>query len=79
MFYYVLTKEQIYNDNGTLSEYATKSDPTTEKQATTAYYNKLGAVNADLGPKGHSFMSIKLENSLGGIEKEDSLGAYIDM
>ena len=78
MKYYVFTIEQIHSD-GSLSEYATKSDAqATEKAARSVYYDKLSAVNADLSPNGHSYMSIKLEDSKGNVLKKDELGEYIE-
>lgn len=79
MKYYVFSIEQVHGTGTALSEYATKSDAyDTEKAARTAYYNKLSAVNSDLSDKGHSYMSIKIENSKGGVIKKDEIGEYIE-
>ena len=78
MKYYVITFEQVHNDNGSIGEYVTKSDPMTEKQAKTAFYNKCAAVNSDLSDNGHTFMKIDMANSIGGIVKQDTLGAYVE-
>lgn len=77
MKYYVITTEQLHADEG-FSEYATKSDGMTKKQATSTFYDKCSAVNKDLSDKGHTFMDIKIVNSQGGIEKRDTLGEYIE-
>lgn len=76
MKYYVTTIEQVHNGDA-LNEYATKSDPTTEKQARTAYFDKLSAVNKDLSDKGHTYMLIELKSSKGTVEKY-TLGEYVD-
>ena len=78
MKHYVITVEQIHNTDGTLAEYATKSDPMSEKQATSTYFNKCGAVNADLSPQGHTYMHIEIINSQGLTVKHEDLGAYVD-
>lgn len=77
MKFYVMTIEQIHN-NGSLAEYATKSDGKTEQQARTDFYDKCSAVNKDLSDNGHTFMNIKIVNSEGGIIKKDVLGKYVD-
>ena len=77
MKYYVIAIEQVHTDTG-LGEYATKSDPMTQKSALSMFYDKCAAVNKDLSAKGHTFMDIKVVNSQGGVEKKDQIGAYID-
>ena len=78
MKFYVITIEQVHSESG-LSEYATKSDGMTEKQARTTFYDKLSAVNKDLSDNGHTFMDIKIENSVGGVIKKDQLGEYVEV
>lgn len=78
MKHYVITIEQIHNENGSVSEYATKSDSMTEKAATSAFYKKCGAVNDDLSPQGHSYMHIEMINSKGFTKLHADLGDYID-
>lgn len=77
MKFYVITIEQLHNGDK-LQEYATKSDALTEKSARTTFYDKCSAVNKDLSDNGHTFMDIKIVNSVGGIIKRDQLGQYID-
>lgn len=75
MLYYLISIEQTHS-NGALVEYAGAKQYPTEKQAKTAFYDKCKGVNADLSDSGHTFMSIRVENSVGGIVKQDVLGAY---
>lgn len=77
MKYYVITSEQLHTESG-LGEYMTKSDGMTEKAARTKFYDTCSAVNKDLSDNGHTFMDIKIVNSIGGIIKKDQLGKYID-
>ena len=77
MKFYVITIEQVHSESS-LSEYATKSDGMTEKQASTTFYDKLSAVNKDLSDNGHTFMDIKIVNSVGGVIKKDQLGKYVE-
>ncbi len=78
MKFYVKTIEQLHNSNGDLVEYATKSDPKTQKSAMSDYYDKCSAINKDLSDNGHTFAVIKVENSEGGVIKKEIIGAYVD-
>ena len=78
MKYYVFSVEQLHNSEGKLIEYATKSDALSQQGAMTAFYDKCSAVNKDLSDNGHTFMDIKVVNSMGGIVKRDQLGQYVD-
>lgn len=77
MKYYIFTVEQLHGDNETLVEYATKSDGMNEKAARSAYFDKLSAVNKDLSDNGHTYMAIRMVNSVGGIVEKYDLGEYI--
>ena len=77
MKYYVIAVEQVHTESG-LGEYATKSDPMTEKAARSAFYDKCASVNKDLSDNGHTFMDIKIINSEGGQVKRDTLGKYVE-
>ena len=77
MKYYVIAVEQVHTESG-LGEYATKSDPMTEKAAHSTFYDKCASVNKDLSDKGHTFMDIKIINSEGGQVKRDTLGKYVE-
>ena len=79
MKYYIETMEQITTDEyGTLSEYAKVESCSDENTALTKFYNKLSDVSADLTKEGkhHTYMRIKIINSVGNIIKSDFLGAY---
>lgn len=77
MKYYVIAIEQIHNGEG-YSEYATKGDPKSEKQATSDFYDKCAAINKDLGDNGHTFADVKVVNSTGGVIKDEKIGAYVE-
>lgn len=78
MKYYIITVEQVYNESGQLSEYATKSDGYSEKEATSKFFDKCAAINKDLSPNGHAFAVIKIMNSIGGVIKEEKIGSYVN-
>ena len=74
MSYYLDTIEQIKNEEGTYSEYGNRDKKATYQEALTAFYTKLTNVsNSEV----HVWLDIKIVNSKGGIEKKDSIGAYI--
>lgn len=74
MSYYIQTIEQIIKDNA-LAEYGTIEKITDEQLAYSKFYKKLSDVSASIG-KAHTFMDIKILNSVGGIIKKDSIGTY---
>lgn len=75
MQYYIETIEQIYKDEA-YSEYGGTEKVADENTALSKYYTKLSNVAADLG-KGHTYMLIKIINSVGGEVKSDVIGQYI--
>lgn len=78
MKFYVVTIEQTHAD-GALVEYGKTTQFDTEKTAMSAFYDKLAAVNKDLKPDtAHTFMDIKVVNSVGGIIKKDAIGEYVN-
>jgi len=78
MKYYVISNEQVCAADGTLSEYISKGDGKTEKQARTEFFNKCAAINADLSAAGHTFAKIRVLNSMGDIIEQQKLGGYIE-
>ncbi len=75
MSYYIQSVEQIIKD-GALAEYGnTERVVTDENTALNKYYTKLANVSADIGVN-HTYMRIKVENSVGGIIKSDAIGEY---
>lgn len=79
MAYYVDTIEQVKGESG-VNEYGKREKKGTFAEARTAFFQKLTNVSNDLvdddPEKKHYFMDIRIVNSLGGIEKEDTLGTY---
>lgn len=76
MRYYVFAIEQISSE-GTLSEYSTQEKVNDEQLALSKFYKKLSDVSNDIG-KGHTYMDIRILNSIGGMVKHDKVGEYID-
>lgn len=76
MKYYIETIEQIYKDEA-YSEYGNIEKVADENTALSKYYTKLSNVAADLGVN-HTYMLIKVINSVGGIIKQDEIGQYIE-
>ena len=77
MKFYIDTIEQIKDEEeGTYTEYGNREKVADEQTAMSKFYKKLSDVSADLG-KNHTYMDIKIVNSLGGIIKKDSIGEYI--
>lgn len=74
MQYYIETIEQIISD-GALAEYGGTEKVADENTALNKYYTKLANVSADIGAN-HTFMKIRLVNSVGGEIKQDSVGSY---
>ena len=78
MKYHVLTIEQIKGESeGTYPEYSKSDKKDTLNAALSAFYEKLKNVSADIGIS-HTFMSIKILNSKGEIEKSDAVGEYVE-
>lgn len=75
MQYYIQTIEQIYKDEA-YSEYGGTEKVADENTALSKYYTKLSNVAADLGVS-HTYMNIKLINSVGGEIKSDVIGQYV--
>lgn len=76
MKYYIETIEQIYKDEA-YSEYGNIEKVADENTALSKYYTKLSNVAADLGVN-HTYMLIKVINSVGGIIKQDEIGQYVE-
>ena len=74
MKYYIDTIEQIPNGDS-FTEYGSREKKNDEQSALTAFYQKLSNVSADIG-KGHTFMNIKITDSIGTIVKYDQIGVY---
>ena len=78
MKYYIDTIEQIRGEQeGTYTEYGKREKANTENAALSKFYTTLANVAADLDSK-HTYMDIKITNSLGGIIKKDSVGTYME-
>lgn len=78
MKFYVLTIEQVKGEEeGTYNEYANVKKYNDEQSAMVYFYQRCSEVANSLG-KTHVYMDIKIVNSLGGITKKDSLGAYVE-
>jgi hypothetical protein len=75
MQFYIQTIEQIYKDEA-YSEYGNIEKVADENTALSKYYTKLSNVAADLG-KNHTYMLIKIVNSVGGEVKSDVIGQYV--
>lgn len=75
MKYYLLKIEQTLID-GVLNEYATVPKYNDLQSCEVAYYQALANVSADLG-KNHTFMAIKIVDSLGNVIKAENIGAYL--
>lgn len=76
MKYYIYSIEQLIK-NGELQEYATSEKVESEQLSISKYYKKLSDVAADIG-KNHTFMEIRIFNSIGGNLKHDVLGKYLE-
>lgn len=74
MQYYIQTIEQTISD-GALAEYGGSEKVADENTALNKYYTKLANVSADIG-NNHTYMGIKLVNSVFGVIKSDSVGQY---
>lgn len=74
MAFYIDTIEQIVKD-GALAEYGGREKVGEENSALSKYYKKLSDVSADIG-KNHTYMGIKVINSLGVVIRQDFVGAY---
>ena len=75
MKFYIQAIEQIYDKDGNLTEYGTTEKVGTEQEALTKFYKKLSDTSAAIG-KSHTYMDIKIINSLGGCIKKDAVGKY---
>ena len=76
MKYYIYSIEQIIK-NDELQEYATQEKVNDEQLALSKFYKKLSDVSNDIG-KGHTYMDVRIFNSIGGMVKHDKVGDYID-
>ena len=77
MKFYIQTIEQIKQDDS-YSEYGGTEKVADETSALSKYYKKLSDVAADLG-KNHTYMDIKIVNSLGGVIKRDTIGNDVEV
>lgn len=75
MKYYLLKIEQTLID-GVLNEYSTVTKQTSLQACEVAYHQALANVSADLG-KNHTFMAIRIVDSLGNIIKSENIGEYL--
>lgn len=75
MKYYVVTVEQIYGEDGALTEYGKVEKVDAYNTALTKYYKKLSDVSAAIGNT-HTYMFIQIMTSTGFVQKSDSLGEY---
>ena len=75
MKFYIQTIEQIYDKDKNITEYGATERVGTEQEALTKFYKKLSDVAADID-KNHTYMDIKIVNSLGGCIKKDAVGKY---
>lgn len=76
MKYYVDTIEQIKGEEeGTYTEYGKREKKNDYQSALVAFYDKLMNVSNSAT---HVWLDIKIVNSKGGIEKKDSIGAYVE-
>lgn len=76
MGFYVFTIEQVYND-GTLGEYATKSDrQANRKAADILFLDKCSAITKDLSENGHAYAKVWTTNSEGVIVDSREIGTH---
>lgn len=81
MKYYVVAIEQIYDDNGNLSEYCPAPEKKSDlKSALTYFFKRCGEIANSLGtePNNHTYADIRILNSYGGEEKRDTIGTYVE-
>ena len=77
MSFYVFTIEQIRGESeGTYSEYAGTKKFGDQQAAEVHFYTRCAEVSNALKTT-HTYMDIKIVNSLGGITKKDTIGAYV--
>lgn len=78
MSFYVFTIEQIRGESeGTYSEYAETKKFGDQQAAEVHFYTRCAEVSNALKTT-HTYMDIKIVNSLGGIIKKDTIGSYIE-
>lgn len=78
MSFYVFTIEQIHGESeGTYSEFAGTKKFSDEQAAEVYFYQRCAEVSNALKTT-HTYMDIKIVNSLGGIIKKDTIGSYIE-
>lgn len=79
MSFYVFTIEQVYDEDheGAYKEYAGTKKFADQQAAEVYFYQRCAEVSNALG-KTHTYMDIKIVNSLGGITKKDTIGSYIE-
>lgn len=75
MKYYLFKIEQTLID-GVLNEYASTTKKEDLQSCEVAYYQALANVSADLG-KNHTFMAIRIVDSLGNVIKAENIGTYL--
>lgn len=76
MKYYLDKIEQTKGEEeGTYTEYGSRTKYTDEKSATTKFYETLMNVS---NSEAHVYLDIKIVNSEGGIIKKDSIGKYVE-
>lgn len=75
MKYYLLKIEQTLID-GVLNEYSNVAKQNDLQSCEVAYYQALANVSADLG-KNHTFMAIRIVDSLGNVIKAENIGSYL--
>ena len=76
MIYYIFAIEQIIK-NEELQEYCTQEKVADTQLALSKFYKKLSDVANDIG-KGHTWMDIRILNSIGGMVKHDKVGEYVE-
>jgi endo-alpha-1,4-polygalactosaminidase (GH114 family) len=77
MNYYLDTIEQIKGEEeGTYTEYGKREKKDSEQAALVAFYDKLKNV---ANSTQHTFMDIRIVNSIGGCVKKDYIGKYVDV
>ncbi len=78
MSFYVFTIEQIRGESeNTYSEYAGTKKFGDEQAAEVYFYTRCAEVSNALKTT-HTYMDIKIVNSLGGVTKRDTIGSYIE-
>ena len=81
MQYYIDTIEQIKTDDGGLAEYGKREKESgTIEEVGAKFHTKIANVLNDIGEgKKHTYMDIKITNSLGGCIEKYTCGRYEDI